>query len=109
MWLCGYCYCRRVTQRLNSQIDHSVTNELLVPVTARRHYIHANAAVARGEYKAAIEDFERAADLYLRAGEGERLRLIYWVSSIAAWVAHMLIMRIGELTKAIECYSYAER
>ena len=97
-----------LTQRLNSQIDHSVTNELLVPVTARRHYILANAAVARGEYKAAIEDFERAADLYLRAGEGEAcIEYSLGVADCCMGRAHAH-HALGELTKAIECYSYAE-
>jgi tetratricopeptide (TPR) repeat protein len=97
-----------LTQRLNSQIDHSVTNELLVPVMARRHHIHANAAVARGEYKAAIEDFERAADLYLRAGEGGAcIEYSLGVADCCMGRAHAH-HALGELTKAIEYYSYAE-
>jgi tetratricopeptide (TPR) repeat protein len=96
------------TQRLNSQTDRSVANELLVPITARRHYVRANAAVARGEYKAAIEDFERATELYFRAGDaGARIEYVLAIADCCMGRAQAH-RALGELSEAVEYYSGSE-
>jgi tetratricopeptide (TPR) repeat protein len=97
-----------LTQRLNSQTDRSVANELLVPVTARRHHVRASAAVARGEYKAAIEDFERATKLYFRAGdEGARIEYALGIADCCMGRAQAH-RALGELNEAVEYYSGSE-
>jgi tetratricopeptide (TPR) repeat protein len=97
-----------LTQSLNSQIDRSVANELLVPITARRHYIRANAAVARGEYKAAIEDFERSTELYFRAAD-KGARVEYTLGLADCCMGRALAHHaLGELNEAVEYYSGSE-
>ncbi len=108
MLLYGYYCCRALTQRLNSQIDRSAANELVLPVTARRHYIRATAAVARGEYKAAIGDFELATDFYLRAADGgARVEFALGMTDCLMGRAHAH-HALGELTEAVEYYSVSE-
>ena len=98
----------RTDAALNSQIDRSIPNELLVPITARRHYLRANAAVARGEYKAAILDFERATELYFRAGD-EGARVEYALGLLDCCMGRAQAhYALGELNEAVEYYSGSE-
>jgi len=95
-----------LTLIIDSQTDSSFANELLLPVTARRHYNRANDAIARAEYTTAVADFDSAIEIYLRLGEKEgRLSYTLGIAGCLTGRAHAR-RALGELKEAVQDYSH---
>ena len=63
------CAAVRRNYAMNSMTDGSIKTEPLPPVLAMQRFNLATAATARFDYKAAIDGFQAASDLYLKLME----------------------------------------